>query len=102
MMDNTLKIITEYGVLIVIAATFIAGVAYAFRWWLKSIECMKEDHTKAVEGFIETSNEFAKLTADFTTVVGNHLDHQNECMDRLNDTMTKICTMVEILMRSNS
>lgn len=89
------KEIMEYGISAAIAVVFLGGVAYAFRWWLKQIECMKESHNLATQGFIETANKF-------NTTVANHMDHseeahrdQIETLKELSRAVQKLCILAE-------
>jgi hypothetical protein len=88
-MNDTVRAIIEYGALAVFAGTFLFLIVWAFRWWLKSIECLKDSHAKATQGFIETANSFNQT-------VSNHVEHETQALQDLTRCVDRLCTLVEI------
>ncbi len=83
-MNETVKAISEYGILIVIAGTFLFLVYRGFSAWLAQINCLKESHERAVQGFIETANEFNQT-------VLNHMIHEEEAHREMVMVLKQLC-----------
>lgn len=83
------KAIFEYGAMATLTATFLFLIVWAFRWWLKSIECMKDSHAQATAGFIETANAF-------NATIANHVDHERQAFQELTVCVEALCKTLEI------
>jgi len=83
-MNETWILVTQFGGFGVIAILYVLLV----RWVMKNYDCMKDQHFKAVMGFIETAN-------DFNQVVQNHMIHETEAFQELTKVIEKLCEMHE-------
>ncbi len=87
-MNDTIKLISEYGILIVIAGVFLYIVLRGMKWGMAQVECMKQSHDKATQGFIDTANQFSKVMA-------NHINTSTKATEELTRAVEKLCQRVE-------
>jgi len=87
-MSEMAKLISEYGILIVIAGTFLLLVIKGFQWGIKQVECLKQSHDRAVQSFIEVAN-------DFNQTVLNHMVHAEEAHQAMMKTLEELCRYVQ-------
>lgn len=99
-MSDTVKAISEYGVLVIIAGAFLFMVSRLFNAYLKHVECLEKAHSEAVTAF-------TVVTADMNSTISNHLDHETKAFQEMSEqnaqsfkelirAVDRLCLLVEM------
>ena len=87
-MNETAKFITEYGILVVIAAAFILISWRRFTWSMKKYDDLCSVHEDAIK-------EFTKISANFQVVIQNHMEHETMALSELTRAIERLCVRLE-------
>ncbi len=84
MMNETIKAIAEYGILIVIAGVFLYSVLHR-----------EKKHDENVKVFVETTAAMNETAVGFNLTVSNHLQHEEEAFREMVKSIDHLCWRLE-------
>jgi len=87
-MSETVKLITENGILVVVAGVFLLLAYRGFGAWLAQIKCLKDSHEKAVVGFLQCANAF-------NATVTNHMVHEEVVHQEMMKALEQLCLYMD-------
>lgn len=87
-MNDTAKLISEYGILLVLSAAFIIISWRRFVWSMKKYDDLCEVHDTCIK-------EFSAIAASFNLTVSNHMEHETAALQELVRAVDRLCVRLE-------
>ncbi len=91
-MNETVKLIGEYGGLVIMAAGFLYLV---FRMLKHHEEQEARAHQASID-FIAALSDFKRVTSESNAIISNHLEHNTNEMRDITQALQKVCIYLEL------